>query len=141
MDPKQAYTDDQIWDVVDKCKLKELIPSLDTIVEDSGTRYSSGQKQQVCLARAALAKCKILVLDEATANMDHETSEMLMGVIDEVFSDCTVLTIAHRLPAIINCDKVLVLDHGRIVEFDSPKKLSGQTGNKFYKMWKQNKSD
>lgn len=118
-----------------------MIPTLDTVIEHSGAKYSSGQKQLVCLARAAISKCKILVLDEATANMDTETEKMLHNVINELFSDCTILTIAHRLHSIVTCDKVIVLDNGNIVEFDDPKVLLNNKQSVFHKMCEDSKMD
>lgn len=80
-------------------------------------------------------------MDEATANMDAETDKMLHRVIEEVFSDCTVLTIAHRLHSIFDCDKVLVLDNGRVIEFDDPKFLKNEKGTLFHKMCEEFKMD
>lgn len=118
-----------------------MVPELSTIIEDSGAKYSSGQKQLICLSRAAIGKCKILVLDEATSNMDPETDKMLHSVISELFSDCTILSIAHRLHSILNCDKVLVLDNGKVVEYDDPKLLMNRDGSLFHEMCKDSKMD
>ena len=82
-----------------------------------------GQKQLVCLARAVVRKTKILVLDEATANVDLETDNLIQTKLTELFTDCTVLIIAHRLATISNADRILVMDQGRAVEFDHPYKL------------------
>lgn len=79
------------------------------------------------------------MLDEATANMDDETEIMLNKVIDEIFSDCTVLAIAHRLHSIMKSDRILVLDRGRIVEYDNPKVLMERKDGLFYKMCQDSK--
>lgn len=122
-------------------KLKGLIPSLEMTIDDNGNNFSAGQKQLVCLARAALGKFKIVILDEATANMDSVTDKMLHKVIEEIFLDCTILTVAHRLHSVIDCDKVLVMNKGEMVEFDSPKVLIKDKSSAFHKMCEESKID
>lgn len=141
IDPEKKYSDDLIWNVIIRVGIQHIITNLETIVEDGGSSYSSGEKQLICLARAAMAKCKILVLDEATANMDIETDKMLHKVINEIFCDCTILTIAHRLHFILNCNKVLVLDNGNVVEFDEPKTLMHKEDSFLHKMCQESKME
>lgn len=86
------------------------------------------------MARALLKKTKILILDEATAAIDAQTDELVQATIKEEFSDCTVLTIAHRLNTTLNSDRIMVLDKGRIVEFDSPKALLADPTSIFHSM-------
>lgn len=95
-----------------------------------------GQKQLVCLARALLRKTKILILDEATAAVDLETDDLIQKTVTAAFKDCTVLTIAHRLNTVMNSDQIVVLDRGKIVEFDSPENLIANTNSVFYGMYK-----
>ncbi|CAL8303039.1 unnamed protein product [Arctogadus glacialis] len=97
--------------------------------------HNLGQRQLVCLARALLRKTKILVLDEATAAVDLETDDLIQSTIRSQFNDCTVLTIAHRLNTIMDYKRVLVLEKGKIAEFDSPTNLIAKKGI-FYKMAK-----
>ena len=103
--------------------MNSLKEGINTYCSESNNLFSVGQKQLVCLARAVVRKTKILVLDEATANVDLETDNLIQTKLTELFTDCTVLIIAHRLATIINADRILVMDQGRAVEFDHPYKL------------------
>ncbi|XP_033110772.1 ATP-binding cassette sub-family C member 8-like [Anneissia japonica] len=93
------------------------------MVTEGGENYSVGQRQLFCLARAFLRKTTILVMDEATASIDMQTDAILQDVVATAFKDRTVLTIAHRIATILNSDKILVLDAGRMIEFDTPDAL------------------
>lgn len=137
LDPLGEFKDEDLWKVLEKVNLKSSISNLNMITSSSHSTYSSGEKQLICLARAILRKAKIVILDEATANMDHETDELLNRCIKENFSDCTMLTIAHRLQSILECDKVMVLDKGHLREFDSPRVLLENKNGHFYKMVQQ----
>lgn len=103
--------------------MSSLAGGLDSKVSEGGSNLSVGQRQLVCLARAIIRNNKILVLDEATANVDPHTDGLIQTTIRRKFADCTVLTIAHRLHTIMDSDKVLVMDAGRAVEFDHPHRL------------------
>merc|ERR1719245_1863298 len=92
-------------------------------IAEGGTNLSVGQKQLVCLARALLRKTKILVLDEATAAVDLDTDDLIQSTIRSEFSDCTVVTIAHRLNTIMDSNRILVLDKGQVAEYDAPNSL------------------
>lgn len=81
---------------------------------------SNGEKQLLCLARVILNRSRIIVLDEATANMDPVADEFIQTILSEKFSDCTVITVAHRLNVIMRYDKVLLIDGGKILEYDHP---------------------
>ncbi|CAG7728120.1 unnamed protein product [Allacma fusca] len=103
---------------------------------EGGENLSVGQRQLVCLARALLRKTKILILDEATAAVDLETDDLIQQTIRSEFDDCTVLTIAHRLNTIMDYNRVIVLDKGKIREYDSPYALMEDEGTIFYSMAK-----
>lgn len=124
LDPFDEYKDDDLWSALEEVELKttvsELPGTLSYHIAESGSNFSVGQRQLLCLARAVIRKSKILVLDEATANVDNRTDELIQMTIRRKFSECTVLTIAHRLHTIMDSDKVLVMDEGRAVEYDVP---------------------
>lgn len=138
LDPFMEYTDSQLWDILDRTHLKYKITQeekqLEARVEKNGENFSVGEKQLLCLARALLKKNKILMLDEATASIDIETDLLIQATIKEMFQECTVITIAHRLNSIWSSDKVIVMDSGEIVEFDTPTNLLSQEGSVFYSM-------
>ncbi|CAL8104285.1 unnamed protein product [Orchesella dallaii] len=123
LDPFDQFKDDELWGVINEVKLKEAVPALDVKVSDGGNNFSVGERQLVCLARAILRKNRIIVMDEATANVDPTTDNFIQNTIRTKFSDCTIITIAHRLNSIIDCDKVLVLDNGFLKEYDHPHRL------------------
>ncbi|KAK1436884.1 hypothetical protein QVD17_02668 [Tagetes erecta] len=127
LDPLGLYSDDEIWKALEKCQLKTTITSLpnllDSSVSDEGENWSAGQRQLFCLGRVLLRRNKILVLDEATASIDSATDVILQKIIREEFASCTVLTVAHRVPTVIDSDKVMVLSFGKMMEYDEPSKL------------------
>ena len=121
--------------------LKEFIQNTDKKLEfectEGGENLSVGQRQLICLSRALLRKTKVLILDEATASIDHNTDELIQNTIRTQFSDCTVLTIAHRLNTIMDSTRILVLDKGKVVEFDTPRSLLKKKRSLFYSMAQQ----
>jgi ATP-binding cassette subfamily C (CFTR/MRP) protein 4 len=141
LDPFDEHSEDKIWDVLAEVQLKEAVNEmpgrLDYQLSESGGNLSVGQRQLICLARAILRRNRILVLDEATANVDHKTDSLIQRTIRENFADCTVITIAHRLNTIIDSDRVLVLDAGRVIEFERPYLLLQNNTGMFYKLVKQ----
>ncbi|XP_067162182.1 ATP-binding cassette sub-family C member 6 isoform X2 [Apteryx mantelli] len=137
LDPLNQYTDADIWTALELTQLKNFIADLPDQLEykctDQGENLSTGQKQLVCLARALLQKAKILVLDEATSAVDPETDLQIQSTLRTQFKESTVLTIAHRVNTIMDCDRILVLENGWIAEFDTPEKLIAQKGA-FYRL-------
>ena len=110
---------------------------LDRHIEVNGNNLSIGEKQLVCIARAVLKKTKILIMDEATANIDVKTEDKIQKILNNTFNDCTIITIAHRIKTILNYDKILVLENGEILEFDSPKTLLKNKESHFYKLYEK----
>ncbi|KAG8517038.1 Multidrug resistance-associated protein 4, partial [Galemys pyrenaicus] len=141
LDPFNEHADEELWNALKEVQLKDAIEDLpgkmDTELAESGSNFSVGQRQLVCLARAILRKNRILIIDEATANVDPRTDELIQKKIREKFAHCTVLTIAHRLNTIIDSDKIMVLDSGRLKEYDEPYILLQNPESLFYKMVQQ----
>ncbi|KAI5634884.1 ABC transporter domain-containing protein [Phthorimaea operculella] len=137
LDPFDSYSDDEIWRALEQVELKDAIPALDFKVSEGGSNFSVGQRQLVCLARAILRSNKILIMDEATANVDPQTDALIQNTIRKAFASCTVITIAHRLNTIIDSDRVLVMDKGQAVEFDTPYALLNNPKSLFTFMVKE----
>jgi ABC-type multidrug transport system fused ATPase/permease subunit len=127
LDPVKNASDEELWEVLKKVQMGEVIAELpkglDEEVAEGGENFSQGQRQLLCIARSLLRRPKVLVMDEATASIDNATDAAIQGMIRENFKDATVLTIAHRLNTIMDSDRVLVLDDGRIAEYDTPEVL------------------
>ncbi|XP_046392416.1 ATP-binding cassette sub-family C member 4-like [Ischnura elegans] len=141
LDPFDDFPDYILWQALEEVELKEAVEDmaggLNARMSEGGTNFSVGQRQLVCLARAIIRNNKILILDEATANVDPQMDAIIQTTIRKKFADCTVLTIAHRLHTIMDSDRVLVMDAGRAVEFDHPHILLKNKDGFLYKMVQQ----
>jgi ABC-type multidrug transport system fused ATPase/permease subunit len=140
IDPFKRVDDDKMMLALEQCHLKDTILSkakdgdcgenpLDLELGESS--LSIGEKQLLCLARALARNQRILVLDEATSSVDPHTDKLIQETIRGAFAHCTVITVAHRLNTIMDCDRVLVLDAGRVAEFDSPSRLKNDPSTMF----------
>jgi len=139
IDPVGEYLDADIWAALEHAHLKPYVESLpdglDAHVTEGGSSLSAGQRQLLCFARALLRKSKVLVLDEATSAVDLDTDRAIQDIIrGPLFDEITILTIAHRLNTIIESTRVLVLDQGRVAEFDAPGVLLADKSSQFYAM-------
>lgn len=141
LDPGHVHDDTEIWSVLEHARLKDHVSSmeggLEAKINEAGSNLSAGQRQLISLARAMLTPSNILVLDEATAAVDVETDRMLQTTLrSELFAHRTIITVAHRLNTILDSDRIVVLDKGEVVEFDTPQNLLKKRGI-FYGLVKQ----
>ncbi|RHY49978.1 hypothetical protein DYB30_010925 [Aphanomyces astaci] len=124
LDPTNCATDAELWTALKQVHLSgTVIPTLEFAICERGSNLSVGQRQLVCIARALLRRSKVVVLDEATANIDPESDRLIQATMRECFENVTRLIIAHRLDTILDSDRILVLDAGVAVEYDAPSTL------------------
>ncbi|KAF9434448.1 hypothetical protein BGZ76_008001 [Entomortierella beljakovae] len=142
LDPFNKHTDAEIWRALESASLKTYIQTLpegiSATISNGGENMSLGQRQLMSLARAMLSKnTRVLCLDEATAAIDVETDNAIQRALRREFAGCTVLTIAHRINTIMDSDRILVLDKGQVVEYDSPETLLQNKDSIFYSLASQ----
>ena len=138
LDMAGVHSDASLWRALSVSGLhsavSQLPSALDTPVASDGAGLSVGQKQLLCFARAAVKDASIVVMDEATASVDPETDAAITRGSMEIFAGRTVFIIAHRLQTILKCDRVMVMEHGHIAEFDSPSALRANQNSAFNKL-------
>ena len=152
LDPFNQYSDKAIFETLKRVHLirdndkndelqvhenKNQFRDLSSPVSEGGHNLSQGQRQLICLARSLLKSPKVLLLDEATASIDYQSDALIQSTIREEFVQTTILTIAHRLKSIVDYDKILVMDAGRVVEYDHPHVLLSNKKSLFYSMCEQ----
>ena len=139
IDPLDKCSDNDIIRIMEKIGFDYIIKrnnqGLQQEIAEGGSNLSVGEKQLICITRAILRKSKIIIMDEATASIDYKTEEMIQKAISDLLNDSTFITIAHRIKTIINYDKILTLDNGRIVDYDSPKNLLNDKTTLFYELY------
>ena len=120
LDPRSEHTDEALIELLNVCAARLLLEHAEKLnmpLEGGGSNLSAGQRQLLCMARALLKKATVLVLDEATANLDMETDDLIQKTLQSQLGDATTMTIAHRLNTIMGSDKVLVMDAGKVAEY------------------------
>ncbi len=131
--------DNDLWDVLESVDLKDFVSGLDqkldSPVESFGANLSFGQRQLLHMARVLYKRPKVLIMDEATASVDQETDRLIQQTIKSKLATTTVLTIAHKIQSLINFDKVVVLEKGKIIEFDTPTALLENSRSRFYDLF------
>ena len=135
----EEVSDEQVQAVAKKAKSLDFIQKLpqqfDTMVGERGVKLSGGEKQRIALARAFLEDAPIVVLDEATSALDSITEKQIQTAIFDLIEDKTAIVIAHRLSTILRMDRIIVLEHGKILEEGTHQELLDLGGN-YSKMWK-----
>ncbi|KXS10818.1 hypothetical protein M427DRAFT_61533 [Gonapodya prolifera JEL478] len=141
LDPFEKYPDNEIWSVLAHCgDLRDVVEAhpdkLEMLVSENGENFSVGQRQLICLARAALRRSRVVVLDEATASVDLATDAFIQKSLrsSDVFEQSTIVTIAHRIQTIIDYDMIVVMSQGKVVEVGTPAELVDVEGGWFAKL-------
>ena len=122
--PSNECSDTEIWSALAQTKMSSTISSLPRKLEfeinSGGSSFSLGERQLIHLTRVLLKKSKVIIFDEATGKVNKKTDDDIQGIIRDVCKECTVITIAHRMSTVLGCDRILILDQGQIVDFDTP---------------------
>lgn len=138
LDPLEKHRDDELWNVLEQVELNRLVESLegqlDYVILERGENLSVGERQLICLARTLLQQSKIVILDEPTAHVDPNTEETIWTTVHEKLKNSTIITIAHRLNTIKDCNIILVLREGKVAELDTIESLLAREEGIFSKM-------
>jgi len=145
LDPFHEYSDERMWAVLQQVHMAESLrrwgAGLDFEVAEGGDNLSVGQRQLICIGRALLKDSKVVVLDEATANVDTATDALIQQTIQQTFAAKTVLVIAHRINTMLHCDRIVVMAAGRVAEFASPSELLARPQSMFAALAKRSASN
>ena len=148
LDPLNLYTECEIDEILKNVQLYEMLEhdsvngniklnGINTEIKEYGNNLSFGCRQLLCVARAFLRKSKVIILDEATSSVDQKTEDIISNAVDTMFNDSTVITIAHRINTVKKCDRIVVMDEGKIVEVGKPDELIQNKNSKFYTLYYQ----
>ena len=146
LDPLNLYSDEEMNEILKNVKLYEMLEhdnancktklnGINTEIKEYGNNLSVGCRQLLCVARAILRKSKVIILDEATSSVDQRTEDIITSAVDNMFKDSTVITIAHRINTVKKCDRIVVMDEGKIVEIGKPDELILDSNSKFYSLY------
>ena len=119
----------------DSANYKTKLNGINTEIKEYGNNLSFGCRQLLCVARAILRKSKVIILDEATSSVDQRTEDIISSAVDNMFKDSTVITIAHRINTVKKCDRIVVMDEGKIVEIGKPDELIKDSNSKFFSLY------
>ena len=140
------YTDIEINNALNEVGLfklmeengRDISQKLEMKFDINGGNLSLGEKQLICLARIFLRKNKIVVMDEATSNIDNKTDILIQSAVDRIFKNSTLITIAHKIPDLNKYDKIMILDEGRLIEYDTPFNLLKKNNGIFRQLYNCN---
>jgi ABC-type multidrug transport system fused ATPase/permease subunit len=139
LDPENQFSDRTIWQALDHVSLREKVDNLNMEIAENGANLSTGERQLISLCRAWLKQRKVLVLDEATANVDHATDSLIQKTIRQEFEHCTVICIAHRLETIMDYDVCIVMSEGQVIQMGNPETMLRSGRGPFYELVNRNK--
>jgi ABC-type multidrug transport system fused ATPase/permease subunit len=139
IDPLNKYKDNEIKEVMKMIGFDYILDKspdgINQVITEGGSNLSVGEKQLICICRAILRKSKIIIMDEATASIDYQTEEIIQKAINQILNESTIITIAHRIKTIINYDRIMTLENGEIVNFDTPQNLLKDKNSLFYELY------
>ena len=146
LDPMNNYTDYEINNAINEIGLfklmeengRDISQKLDLKLKENGGNLSLGEKQLICLGRIFLRKNKIVIMDEATSNIDNKTDIIIQNAVDKIFKNSTLITIAHKIPDLNKYDKIMILDDGYLIEYDTPNNLLKNNNGIFKQLYNYN---
>ena len=156
VDPLNQYSDQEIFQILDELEFFDSINIRNKIyinkynndyiklclnykIKENGNNISLGNKQLLCFARAVLKNSKIIIMDEATATLDQKTQSIILKAINKYFKNNTLFSIAHRIESVLNFDRIMVFDEGKLKEFDKPSEKKKKKNSIFYKLYYEEK--
>ena len=139
LDPLGNYDDESMIEALKSLDMDYILEEdgLNFMVKENGDKFSSGEKQLICMARAIIRKNKIIIMDEATSCLDYNSEQLIQKAILTTLKDSTIITVAHRIKTILEYDRILVFEQGKLTEQGSPKELIEKKEGNFFKLYSQ----